>query len=267
MRDVKCRWKRRRHIVAPAWLVSTRSCPFVFVKIFSLVTFPLSSRLGIHENSFEAFWNVWSGACSAGHSDCRACRRRRCIRTTKFAERNSCECWLRRLPGRYMAKNKKEKEIQKTAAIPPIDAKRTAGALGGGGVAGGGIINQRINNNSPNQGSTTANINGKRELQKLPLLMETAPGMNRKGLESLVHICRMRVRVRYNDGFLSLSPFPGQEREDLFIQKIRQACVLFDFISDPLSDLKWKEVKRSALSEMVEYITTQRGERYLSGRH
>jgi len=125
-----------------------------------------------------------------------------------------------------MAKNKKEKEIQKTAAIPPIDAKRTAGALGGGGVAGGGIINQRINNNSPNPGSTTANINGKRELQKLPLLMETAP---------------------------------GQEREDLFIQKIRQACVLFDFISDPLSDLKWKEVKRSALSEMVEYITTQRG--------
>ena len=60
--------------------------------------------------------------------------------------------------------------------------------------------------------------------------------------------------------FLSL-PFSGQEREDLFIQKIRQACVLFDFISDPLSDLKWKEVKRSALSEMVEYITTQRGER------
>ena len=56
------------------------------------------------------------------------------------------------------------------------------------------------------------------------------------------------------------SPITGQEREDLFIQKIRQACVLFDFISDPLSDLKWKEVKRSALSEMVEYITTQRGE-------
>ena len=24
-------------------------------------------------------------------------------------------------------------------------------------------------------------------------------------------------------------------------------------------DLKWKEVKRSALNEMVEYITTQRG--------
>ena len=89
-----------------------------------------------------------------------------------------------------------------------------------------GIINQMISNSPLNQGIITAKINGKRELQKLPLLMETAP---------------------------------GQEREELFVQKIRQACVLFDFISDPLSDLKWKEVKRSALSEMVEYITTQRG--------
>ena len=35
--------------------------------------------------------------------------------------------------------------------------------------------------------------------------------------------------------------------------------VLFDFIQDPLSDLKWKEVKRAALNEMVEYITQNRG--------
>lgn len=47
----------------------------------------------------------------------------------------------------------------------------------------------------------------------------------------------------------------GNEREELFIQKLRQCCVLFDFESDPLSDLKWKEVKRTALHEMVEYVT------------
>lgn len=35
--------------------------------------------------------------------------------------------------------------------------------------------------------------------------------------------------------------------------------VLFDFVQDPLSDLKWKEVKRAALNEMVEYITNSRG--------
>lgn len=44
------------------------------------------------------------------------------------------------------------------------------------------------------------------------------------------------------------------DREELFIQKLRQCCVLFDFL-DPLSDLKWKEIKRSALQEMVEYFT------------
>ena len=36
---------------------------------------------------------------------------------------------------------------------------------------------------------------------------------------------------------------PQGEREELFIQKIRQCGVLFDFVADPLSDLKWKEVK------------------------
>ena len=35
--------------------------------------------------------------------------------------------------------------------------------------------------------------------------------------------------------------------------------MLFDFVADPLSDLKWKEVKRGALLEMVEYVTSQRG--------
>lgn len=56
----------------------------------------------------------------------------------------------------------------------------------------------------------------------------------------------------------SLSDVPPADQEKLFIQKLRQCCVLFDFVSDPLSDLKWKEVKRAALSEMVEYITHNR---------
>ena len=51
---------------------------------------------------------------------------------------------------------------------------------------------------------------------------------------------------------------PG-EREELFVQKLQQCMVLFDFVQDPLSDLKWKEVKRAALNEMVEYVTQNRG--------
>jgi len=49
------------------------------------------------------------------------------------------------------------------------------------------------------------------------------------------------------------------EREGLFLQKISQCAVVFDFSMDPLSDLKYKEVKRAALNEVVEYVTANRG--------
>ncbi|XP_069675196.1 serine/threonine-protein phosphatase 2A 56 kDa regulatory subunit gamma isoform isoform X4 [Periplaneta americana] len=75
------------------------------------------------------------------------------------------------------------------------------------------------------QSSSRFNISKNRELQKLPLLKDATTN----------------------------------ERDELFVQKIRQCCVLFDFVADPLSDLKWKEVKRAALHEMVEFVTTQRG--------
>lgn len=51
----------------------------------------------------------------------------------------------------------------------------------------------------------------------------------------------------------------GTEREELFIQKLRQCCTIFDFAVDPLSDLKWKEIKRAALNELVDFVTHQRG--------
>ena len=35
--------------------------------------------------------------------------------------------------------------------------------------------------------------------------------------------------------------------------------VIFDFVRDPLSDLKYKEIKRSTLNELIEYMTTHKG--------
>ncbi|XP_064546325.1 serine/threonine-protein phosphatase 2A 56 kDa regulatory subunit gamma isoform isoform X4 [Drosophila montana] len=71
-----------------------------------------------------------------------------------------------------------------------------------------------------------------------------------------------RYNVSKNCELTALSPLnektPAQEREELFLQKLRQCCTLFDF-SEPLSDLKWKEVKRAALHEMVEYLSNQNG--------
>ncbi|CAL8111936.1 unnamed protein product [Orchesella dallaii] len=75
------------------------------------------------------------------------------------------------------------------------------------------------------QSSSRFNVSKNRELKALPLLKDAS----------------------------------ATEREELFIQKLRQCGVLFDFVSDPLSDIKYKEVKRCALHEMVEFITTQRG--------
>ncbi|WAR20181.1 2A5D-like protein [Mya arenaria] len=75
------------------------------------------------------------------------------------------------------------------------------------------------------QNSSRFNVTKNRELVKLPFLKDATPA----------------------------------EREELFIQKLRQCCVLFDFMQDPLSDLKWKEVKRAALNEMVEFVTQNRG--------
>ena len=51
---------------------------------------------------------------------------------------------------------------------------------------------------------------------------------------------------------------PAGEQEELFIRKLRQCCLGFDFL-DPVADLKGKEVKRASLTELVDYITAGRG--------
>ncbi|KAI9308989.1 protein phosphatase 2A regulatory B subunit [Cunninghamella echinulata] len=51
---------------------------------------------------------------------------------------------------------------------------------------------------------------------------------------------------------------PIAQREELFSRKLAQCTVLFDF-DDVASNLKGKEVKRQALQEILEYVTTTRG--------
>ncbi|XP_064621293.1 serine/threonine-protein phosphatase 2A 56 kDa regulatory subunit epsilon isoform-like isoform X1 [Lineus longissimus] len=48
------------------------------------------------------------------------------------------------------------------------------------------------------------------------------------------------------------------EQQELFIRKLQQCCVVFDFM-DPVSDLKSKEIKRACLNELVDYITATKG--------
>ena len=55
-----------------------------------------------------------------------------------------------------------------------------------------------------------------------------------------------------------ISDTPSSEQQDLFIKKLQQCCVVFDFM-DPVADLKSKEIKRACLNELVDYITATRG--------
>lgn len=85
-----------------------------------------------------------------------------------------------------------------------------------------GVPNIRKDNR---RSSSRFNISRNRELVKLPLMKEAA----------------------------------ASEREALFVQKLQQCCTVFDFQLDPLSDLKWKEIKRAALNELIDYIASNRG--------
>jgi serine/threonine-protein phosphatase 2A regulatory subunit B' len=57
---------------------------------------------------------------------------------------------------------------------------------------------------------------------------------------------------------LSISETPPSERPQLFVKKLHQCRVLFDF-NDASAELKGKQIKAQTLHEMLEYITTQRG--------
>lgn len=92
------------------------------------------------------------------------------------------------------------------------------------------------------QGSSRYRITSDIELQPLPLL---------RG-----NFCYLHKMV--SQRFFSLSDVSPAEQEALFIRKLRQCCVPFDFM-DAVADLKGKEIKRSTLNELVDYISAGRG--------
>lgn len=76
---------------------------------------------------------------------------------------------------------------------------------------------------------------------------------------------RTQGSLRYAvQGSIDLTPLPllkdvpAAEREELFIKKLRQCCVSFDFL-DPLSDLKGKDLKCATLSELVDHVSLATG--------
>ncbi|RIB06671.1 phosphatase 2A regulatory B subunit-domain-containing protein [Gigaspora rosea] len=75
---------------------------------------------------------------------------------------------------------------------------------------------------------------------------------------------RQRSSRFHASGVVELEKLPNfnevspDKRQELFLRKLNQCSVIFDF-NDASSDLKGKEIKRATLSELLEYITTNRG--------
>ncbi|EJT47082.1 B-type regulatory subunit of protein phosphatase 2A (PP2A), Rts1p [Trichosporon asahii var. asahii CBS 8904] len=76
----------------------------------------------------------------------------------------------------------------------------------------------------------------------------------RKQRSSRFHVTE-RVDIEKLAGFNEVRP---EDRNDLFIQKLQQCRVVFDF-NDASLELRGKQVKAQTLHEMLEYITQQRG--------
>eukprot|EP01132_Coremiostelium_polycephalum_P004338 gene4338-5429_t len=80
------------------------------------------------------------------------------------------------------------------------------------------------------------------------------PGTNLKRSSSSRFHEKSQVELQKIPGFHEV---PVEERQSLFLQKLKQCSYLFDF-SDPNSDSKSKSIKREALLQCVEYLMVNR---------
>ncbi|KAA3483303.1 serine/threonine protein phosphatase 2A 57 kDa regulatory subunit B' theta isoform-like isoform X1 [Gossypium australe] len=51
---------------------------------------------------------------------------------------------------------------------------------------------------------------------------------------------------------------PSSEKQNLFLRKLSLCCIVFDF-SDPMKNLKEKDIKRQTLLELVDYVSSVNG--------
>ncbi|XP_062857755.1 serine/threonine-protein phosphatase 2A 56 kDa regulatory subunit alpha isoform [Trichomycterus rosablanca] len=95
---------------------------------------------------------------------------------------------------------------------------------------------------------------------------EKVDGFTRKSVRKAQRQRKSSSSSRFRSNSLSeeLSALPSlrdatsTEQQDLFVQKLQQCCMLFDFY-DSVTDLKSKEVKRATLNELVDYVSINRG--------
>ncbi|KAK4053660.1 serine/threonine-protein phosphatase 2A 56 kDa regulatory subunit delta isoform [Microbotryomycetes sp. JL201] len=101
-----------------------------------------------------------------------------------------------------------------------------------------------------------AGIAGGSKLRPTGTPKDTIPAAKspRKQRSSRFHVSE-KVELERLPGFMEV---PAPERHDLFLQKLHQCSVVFDF-NDVSTDIGGKQIKAATLAEMLEWITTQRG--------
>lgn len=87
--------------------------------------------------------------------------------------------------------------------------------------------------------SSRFRISTERELQKLPSF----------------HGLSFNINKTFE--LTCLTEVPSNNREDLFMKKLNQCNVIFDFTNASM-DIRSKEIKREALHELLEYVTNNR---------
>jgi len=92
---------------------------------------------------------------------------------------------------------------------------------------------------------------------------DTVP-FNRKSIHKLGQLKRSQSSNFNSKQTLELTPLPlfrdtlPAEHVDLLLKKLKQCCVIFNFL-DTTGDIRGKEIKRAALNEIIDFVTSQRG--------
>lgn len=101
----------------------------------------------------------------------------------------------------------------------------------------------------------------------LEILRSGNPQLHRLSLDRFSCIDGIKAPRRHNSSRFEISEkrelkrlpsfmeVPESERGELFIEKVNQCKVMFDF-SDPSADIEGKEMKRMVLAELVHFIST-----------
>ncbi|KAG2191055.1 hypothetical protein INT46_007827 [Mucor plumbeus] len=111
--------------------------------------------------------------------------------------------------------------------------------------------NIRVNPTSPGRSAEVT----KQILKDTP--KDTIPAVRtpRRQRSSRIYVTREKADLEKSPYF---NDVPPSKRQELFMLKLQQCQVLFDF-NDPSSELRNKEIKRQELQEMLEYVATSRG--------